>query len=144
MLKKPIQIRLFQPKDAKRIIQLHYNAVHKIASKDYKPEILNDWSPPFSFERVKKFVENQSKGKEVTMVAEINRRIVGFGVIVPKENEVRAIYVSPQVKRKGIGSTLLRKLEELAKEKGIKKLRLESSVTAEKFYQKNGYKVIKR
>jgi putative acetyltransferase len=78
------------------------------------------------------------------MVAEINRRIVGFGVIVPKENEVRAIYVSPQVKRKGIGSALLRKLEELAKEKGIKKLRLESSVTAEKFYQKNGYKVIKR
>ena len=75
MLKKLIKIRLFQPKDAKTIIQVHYNAVHKIASKDYKPEILNDWSPPFSFERVKKFVENQSKGKEVTVVAEINRRI---------------------------------------------------------------------
>ena len=135
-------IRYYLPKDAKSIIKVHYDSVHKIASKDYETEILNDWSPKVTTERIKKFLENQLKGKEYTVVAEIKGKIVGFGVIVPKEKEIRAVYVSPKTKRFGIGTALLKRLEKFAKRKGINKLHLSSSITAEKFYLKNGYKVV--
>ncbi len=141
MPKNFIKIRTAEPKDAKSILKVHYDAVHKTASKDYSKEILHDWSPPVTNKRIEDY-KKKSKGR-VIVVAEINREIIGFGTIVPKECEIRAVYVSPKAKRKGAGTALLKKLEAIAKEKNIKKLNLESSITAEKFYNKNGYKSLR-
>ncbi len=142
MLKNLIKIRLAKTKDAKARLQVHYDAVHEIASKDYGRRILNDWSPLVTDERIREYNKRPREGK-ITLVAEIKGEIIGLGTIVPKEREIRAIYISPKSKRKGVGTALLRRLEKIAKEKGIKELNLESSITAEKFYNKNGYKSLR-
>ena len=139
MPKKSIKTRLSKPDDTKAILKVHYDAVHHIASKDYNKQILNDWSPPVTTKRIIDYKKKLGKN-EITIIAEIGKNVVGFGKIVPEKNEIRAIYVSTKAKRKGVGTALLMKLEEIAKEKSIKKLNLESSITAEKFYNKNGYK----
>ena len=141
MPKSRIKIRYFKPEDAKSILQVHYDAVHHIASKDYSKRILNDWSPSVTDKRIRDYKKKSIK-RSVTVVAEMNREVIGFGTVVPKENEIRAVYISPKAKRIGIGTALLRKLEAVARKKGIKELNLESSITAEKFYNKNGYKTL--
>lgn len=50
----------------------------------------------------------------------MNREFIGFGTVVPKENEIREVYISPKAKRKGIGTALLRKLEGVARKKVLK------------------------
>lgn len=62
-----------------------------------------------------------------------------LSALVPIMNELRAAYVTGSAAKIGIGTALLKTLESKARELGLKKLQMHSSVTAPKFYEKNGY-----
>jgi GNAT superfamily N-acetyltransferase len=49
------------------------------------------------------------------------------------------MFVDPDYHRQGIGSQLLARIEQVAKDRGIFKLSLMTSIPAEGFYQKFGY-----
>ncbi len=141
-----ITVRDAVVKDAEAIVQAHYSAVHQIASKDYPVEILNEWSPSNLSERIAKFerlIEGNSEG-EIIVVAELDGKVVGFGSIVPDKKELRAVYVSAAAGAKGVGKAILEHLESKAKELNVPELNLDSSVTAEHFYARHGYEVIRR
>ena len=76
---------------------------------------------------------------ETTVVADLDGKIAGFGVIIESNNELRAVYVSAEFGNQGIGSALLRELERLAKERGCRELNMNSSLTAAPFYLRHGY-----
>jgi ribosomal protein S18 acetylase RimI-like enzyme len=46
--------------------------------------------------------------------------------------------------RKGAGSALVREIEQIARERGLRYLQMDSSVNAEPFYLHHGYSVRKR
>jgi putative acetyltransferase len=46
--------------------------------------------------------------------------------------------------RRGVGSGILVRLEQLALGHGVEELRLDSSLNAEAFYQRHGYEVVER
>jgi len=50
------------------------------------------------------------------------------------------MFVNPKHHKKGIGRKLIENIEEIAKSKGRRKLKVGSTIFAEKFYQKLGYK----
>ncbi|MEM8604980.1 MAG: GNAT family N-acetyltransferase, partial [Cyanobacteria bacterium P01_H01_bin.121] len=54
---------------------------------------------------------------------------------------VSAVYVHPYHVRHGIGSSLLQAIERLAWERGVGTIRVAASLTAQRFYQRNGYQV---
>jgi putative acetyltransferase len=137
-----IQIRPAMPDDAMEIVRVHYAAVHEIASACYSREILDAWSGPPGEKRHERVRRPISSGGELFIVAEVDGVMAGFGVIVPAEQEVRAVYVHPSMGRRGIGAEILRSLETLAAEHGIRRLQLNASINAEKFYVDNGYSAI--
>jgi GNAT superfamily N-acetyltransferase len=47
----------------------------------------------------------------------------------------------PEAARRGIGKALLMKIEETARDAGVKYLYADSSLTAEQFYRSQGYEV---
>jgi len=134
-----ITIRPLEPGDADAVLSVHYAAVHETAAADYGPEIRRSWSPPITPERVDRYHRNAESGEETTVVAVANGSVVGFASIVATSSELRAVYVSPEVGRRGVGGTLLQAVERLAREKGLKELHLDSSLTAERFYTAHGY-----
>ncbi len=135
-----ITVRRAAEADASAIVQIHYDAVHLTASKDYDDEILNDWSAQTA-NRVKELELQIASNPEDTdmFVAEIQGSVVGFGEIAANNNELRAVYVSPKAGRKGVGKALLNKIEETAIQKGLSELCLDSSLTAYDFYLANGF-----
>ena len=60
--------------------------------------------------------------KRPTWVVENKSRIIGFSIthVKPKMVKVYAIYVEPMFRRKGIGSKLMKIMEEFAQTRGIK------------------------
>jgi putative acetyltransferase len=82
--------------------------------------------------------------KEIRLLAEINGEIVGLGAIVLAKNELRACYVVPSAARKGVGSALVREVERIALEHGLRWLELDASITSEPFYKALGYEVQER
>jgi putative acetyltransferase len=126
------------------IINIHNSAVHEIAGSWYPEEIIENWAMPKTPEKIKQLREAIQDGEEIFIVGRTNNRTVGFGVIVPKRNELRAVYVHPSFGRQGIGTQILVRLEQIAIEQGARSLELDASLNAEEFYAKNGFAAIER
>ena len=88
-----------------------------------------------------KITERIKDKNRISCVVVDENRILGYGSV--KGSEITAIYVSPERTRTGVGSKILSFLEKEALKMGIKALKLDSSITAFKFYQKHGYKKVK-
>lgn len=130
--------------DAVGIIDVHHAAVHQIASSSYPPEVLDNWSREPDERRYQQMRDIIATGDELILIAEDDSRVCGFGSIVPRLGELRAVYVRPGLGRRGIGSQILAALEHLALAKGVTDLHMEASVNAEPFYRRAGYSVIER
>jgi N-acetylglutamate synthase-like GNAT family acetyltransferase len=63
--------------------------------------------------------------------------VVGFASYLGEE--LRAVYVHPEVARGGVGTSLLVALESHARDHGIAELHLDASLNAEAFYAARGY-----
>ena len=71
-----IKIREMLEGEARAFLEVHHAAVHKIASKDYSAEIIEDWAPPITDESIKSFLSNPDG--EIRLVAIIDGQIAGI------------------------------------------------------------------
>lgn len=136
---KSFQIREANTNDVDAIRAVHRQSVLDLAIETYPVEVISGWKPNPSPESIERHKESIRSGFELVWVAEISGRIEGFSVLVPSESELRACYVTGVVANNGVGSGLLQVLEKRARELGLKKLKLSSSINARPFYEKNGY-----
>jgi GNAT superfamily N-acetyltransferase len=88
--------------------------------------------------KAENYVRTMASGEERMFVATFGDQIIGFASVAV--NGIRAVYVSPDHVRKGIGSQLLGVLEEHAASSQAGVIRLYSSLQAEAFYIKAGYR----
>lgn len=136
-----ILIRPMSPDDAWAFLEVHHRSVREIAAKDYPPAIIEAWARLLITEDAVKCLQ-ANPDNEVRFVAEIDGRIVGIGALVVAKSELRACYVAPEATRKGVGSALVREIEHTASAHGLTFLALDSSLTAELFYTRLGYRVL--
>lgn len=139
-----VSVRPATVEDAESIVRAHYSAVHKTAARDYPQDILDEWSPAVTAERIGKFesLVRDNPENEVIVVAEIDGKVIGFGSIVPAKNELRAVYVSGDAGSSGAGRAIVEYLELQARKLNVTELNLDSSINAEAFYAKLGYEAI--
>ncbi len=142
--RQQILIRRATEEDAPAVAEVHFAAVHQTAAKDYPADILDQWSPLITEARIQQFRGAITSDKEWMVVALLDSQVVGFGSIVPSEGELRAVYVRPDFGGRGIGRRILHVLEEHAIHLGLKRLRMDGSLTAEAFYRSAGYQVVER
>jgi putative acetyltransferase len=108
--------------------------VRRIAVRDYPPEIIEARAPlPNTQAAVEAVIANPED--EIRFLAERDGRIIGLACLVMANNELRACYVAPEAARTGVGKALLMKIEETARNAGLKYLYADSSLTAEEFYR---------
>ena len=131
-----IIIRSYKPSDCKALYELFYNTVHTINQKDYSKEQLIVWATenPNLEEWNKSFLEHH------TAVAVMNGIIVGFGDI-DKTGYLDRLYVHKDYQNHGIATAICNYLEQIV---NAAKIITHASVTAKSFFEKRGYKVIKK
>lgn len=139
-----LRIRAANPSDAKAIIEVHYAAVHETASGSYPRHILEAWSATPGKKRFEWMRKLIASGDEIIIVGEDASKILGFGIVIPKVEELRALYVHPAAGRRGIGKQILHSLENRAGVLGISLLWLNASLNAEAFYRSYGYTSLAR
>ena len=130
--------------DAQGILKTHSAAVHRTASRQYASDILTAWAAPLDADNVRRMGGIIASQSELVLVAEIGAKIAGFGSIVPKNSELRAIYVHPDFGREGVGSQILAALEDLARQHRLAELTMDASLNAEAFYLRHGFAVVER
>jgi putative acetyltransferase len=136
-------IRDMRPEDARAFLEIHHRAVRGVAANDYPPEVIDAWAPAKVTDEAVAFVRANPEG-ELRLIAEIGGRIVGVAALVAKNAELRACYVAPEANRRGVGSALVRRLEQIASAQGLAFLELDASVTATPFYEALKYEALER
>ena len=77
--------------------------------------------------------------ERVLVVAEDEGKIVGFAQYFPPNSSIEAVHVLPSHVKRCVGKALVELIEDLARNQGVEKITLGSSLNAIGFYTKCGY-----
>ncbi len=136
-INKPLKIRKFQEEDAEEASNLIKKTLREMNSKDYPPEVIDYLSNLYCPTTLK----NISRERNF-FLAEKDKKIIG--TITLEHDYIGVLFIHPDYMNLGIGTLLMHHVEQIARENNIKKIRLNSSITAKLFYHKLGYELIKK
>jgi GNAT superfamily N-acetyltransferase len=137
-----VSYRSAVPDDAWDLICVHHAAVMAGGKGVYSDEVLLAWSPPPDEGRRQRIADLISQNSTICSLAECEATPVGFGIAVPAERWLKALYVHPDYSGKGVGQNLLCSLELQCMSVGVAALAVNASLNAEGFYRRCGYEVI--
>lgn len=132
-----MKIRELKSSDARRASYLIRKTIRECLPGYYSEEVIEALSRTNTPKSLLKRAESRQY-----FVAEENNVLAG--IMGLQGNEVKTSFVNPRFQGRGVGSKLLEKVESLAKQRGIKELRVLSSIGAEDFYKRMGFKRIKK
>ncbi|MBU3913623.1 MAG: GNAT family N-acetyltransferase [Nanoarchaeota archaeon] len=137
-----IKIKKAKLSDAKEISNLKRETFERINGKDYTKEQIKDFN---NLNTVNKLINNIKKSgnwKRKIFCAWKGDKLLG--VIDLERNKIGGLFVKHGLIGKGIGSKLLKFIEDYARKKRISKVYLFSTKFAFDFYSKKGYKLIRK
>ena len=115
--------------------KIYYNLRYEVLRKP--------WLQPKGSERD----EEEETSLHRMIIDEPNGKAVAVGRLQfnnIEEAQIRYMAVSDDYQGMGYGSEIVKVLENIAREKGSRKIILQSRENAVKFYKKNGYKIIEK
>ncbi|WP_294854889.1 GNAT family N-acetyltransferase [uncultured Oscillibacter sp.] len=132
-----MELRNYKPEDCVALAELFFNTIHSINARDYTKPQLDAWATG----NVDISVWNKSFLAHNTLVAEINRVIVGFGDM-DDTGYLDKLFVHKDYQGKGVAAAIINKLEQQAGLNNISLFTTHASITAKPFFEKYGYRVI--
>lgn len=135
-----ITIKPYNIANASFLAAIYFHTIHNINAKDYSPEQVNAWAPISSLETegwIKKWQ------KVPPIIAFLDHQIVGFAEF-EENGHVDCFYCHHEYQGCGIGSTLMKAIEDKARENNINRIFAEVSITARPFFESKGFSVVKK
>lgn len=129
-------IRHAREDDADEISAVILSTLRETNAKDYAREIIERVEHSFSPSAVLQLI-----GKRTVFVAAIGSRVVGTASL--DGSVVRTVFVAPDVQARGIGKLLMAEIERTARARDIPKLAVPSSISAETFYVRLGFRALR-
>ena len=129
------EIRRATAGDAEAVYEIVLRALRETNSRDYPASVID------------RLVLTLPKGVASKLeewhayVAVIDGRIVGTGSLNGKT--IRAVFVHPDYQGHGVGTKLMDAVENAANVQSVSTLSVQSSITAQPFYAKRGFKVVR-
>jgi len=122
--------------DVAHVRRIHQAAIREVCSRDYAAEVIAAWLAGNRDERYLRGIHAQS-----FWMVELEKVTIGFGGLDLERGKLESLFLDPQARGQGIAGDFLTHLEGIARDAGLRELRLDSSLTARAFYAKHGYRV---
>lgn len=135
LLKKKLIVRQYQEKDLLQIVNLFKNTVSNVNLSDYSEPQIKAWINYVNFDQWGKTLK-----ENYTLVALLDDVIVGF-VDMNKDGYLDHLYVHKDFQRQRIATILCNQLET---DYPMKKITTNASITAKPFFEKRGFKSLKK
>ena len=129
-----MEFRVAKKQDMEQVYELVQETIKAVYPKYYLKEIVEMFCEYHSRENVLKDIEDLN-----TYILMENNEIVGTGT--KKENHITRVYVLPKFQRKGYGTFIMNKLEELIKER-YDYADIDASLPACRLYAHLGYQTV--
>lgn len=131
-------VRDYRPDDLEAVVALFGRSVRGVAARDYSPEQIAAWAPepPDLAAWAKRL---QAGG---VFVCVRDDRIAGFARI-DDTGYVDLLYVDADRQRQGVGRALMDRVLAWAAERKLARLRSDVSITARRFFERVGFRVVR-
>lgn len=133
----PVSLRPARPGDGEALFDVTRRSVEALAKHHYTPEQIAGWMG----ERTPAYYEDLIAKGEV-VVAEFKGTVMGF--VDSEPGEVTRLFLLPGVAGSGLGARLLAIGIENARKGHTGPIKVESTVNAEGFYRRHGFRTIER
>jgi GNAT superfamily N-acetyltransferase len=133
-------IREAKPGEESAIHEAHMRSIREICVKDHGKDEIRGWGNRPLGDRWKEAIKNG------VWVVEYKGVIHGHGYIRiyeegnEKKAHIHGLYLTPEVSRKGLGIILVKLMLDKARNAGVKSVTLDSTITAHKFYMRQGFR----
>lgn len=125
-------IRQIKDADIDEVSMLVRRCIDASCRESYSDRGRTYWASLYSREMFSKYTEGWK-----FWILSLDGRIVGCAGL--NRNEIKGIFVAPELQGKKLGQRLLNFVEYYARSRGIKRLFLDSSLNAVDFYRRAGY-----
>lgn len=132
-----MEVRQFEPEDAERLSELIARNFQQVLVQDYPIEAIETWVAVFTPERL-----IEESRRQFMVVGMVGNELVGLASL--DGDRVRNVFVDVARHRTGIGKALMTAVEAHARERHVKTIYLMAAVSARGFYEKLGFRVVKR
>jgi GNAT superfamily N-acetyltransferase len=131
-----LTIRRATDKDADAVSRVIIATLRETNARDYTPDIIARVEQSFSPPAMLEFFRTRR-----VFVAVLGETLAGTASL--DGETVRSMFVDPPFQGHGIGRRLMSEVEQTARADGVVTLTVPSSVTAEPFYARLGYRAIR-
>nr|WP_320048884.1 GNAT family N-acetyltransferase [uncultured Desulfuromonas sp.] len=131
-----MKVRRYKEGEEQNLWSLLYETVHRVNCKDYSLAQLKAWAPAQM--DLAQWKERLSQTNP--FVAEENGQLIGFAEL-EEDGHIDCFYCAHNCQGQGVGTALLRAIEQEAAKLGISRLFAEASITAKGFFERHGFSV---
>lgn len=130
--------RIAIEQDIPQIKELFRQTILNVIIKDYSAEQVQCWASRGDDANIWKTRIRE----QYFIVAETENKIAGFAAL-KSDGYLNSLFVHKNFQEEGIATTLLDHMESYARQKGMKEITADVSITARSFFEKKGYTVLK-
>lgn len=128
--------------DTEAILVVHVAAIIAHGPSAYSDKQVAAWAA--KTEGIDRYATAVEDASTELIVAESDGSVIGFGELNRETGEIKAIFVAPEWNGTGIGSSILRHLEQQLRDDGFDVVRLRAVLNAISFYEQQGYERAER
>lgn len=141
MMVSGVRIRDYEPEDAPAMARLFHETIRSVNLADYSPEQVRAWTP----EVLNPEIWNARMSGRYTLIAEEGGEVIAFAELEETEGDghLDMFYCRKDAVRRSVGTNLYEALEKLARERGLKRIFTEASITARPFFERQGFRVVR-
>ncbi|MBD3388622.1 MAG: GNAT family N-acetyltransferase [Candidatus Altiarchaeales archaeon] len=129
-----VRVRRFRDGDARKASDMIRKTQREVNSRYYSRSVIERLCKTMTPGKMKEYSEER-----IFYVAVDGEKIVGT-VTLAEDNHIGTLFVHPRYHNMGVGRKLMEKIEEVARKRGVKRMRLSAAVNAVGFYKRIGYK----
>ena len=132
-------IRRFRPGDEELLYRLFFETIRHVNRRDYSDEQVRAWAPD-EYDRQLWAERIQALNP---FVCEVDGEIAGYAD-VQANGYIDHFYVDRRLQRLGVGTALMRQIEQEALSLALEQLSADVSITARPFFEHFGFRVVRR
>jgi len=136
-----VSIRRGREEDAPELARLFHASVREIAAQHYSGEQVRAWSP--TPPDASRFVARVRDGRIFLVATDGAGSILAYGDL-EGDGHVDHLYARPDAAGMGVAALVYERLEQVARDGGMKRLYVEASEPASRFFARRGWRIIER